>query len=128
MPKFSPQSLEKLATCDKDIQDIFNEVIRVLDCVVLEGYRDPEVQKQLFKAGKSKVEFGKHNVKPSKAIDVAPYPVDWNNLKRFYYFAGFVEGIAFMKGINLRWGGDWDGDHDLDDQSFNDLPHFELTH
>jgi len=29
-------------------------------------------------------------------------------------------------GIRLRWGGDWDGDTELDDNKFDDLPHFEL--
>ncbi len=29
-------------------------------------------------------------------------------------------------GIELRWGGDWDRDAEFDDQTFNDLPHFEL--
>jgi peptidoglycan LD-endopeptidase CwlK len=29
-------------------------------------------------------------------------------------------------GIEIRWGGDWDGDGDLSDHKFNDLPHFEL--
>ena len=28
---------------------------------------------------------------------------------------------------NMRWGGDWDKDFDLDDQTFNDLCHFELN-
>lgn len=29
-------------------------------------------------------------------------------------------------GWTLRWGGDWDGDHDLLDQVFDDLPHLEI--
>jgi hypothetical protein len=35
--------------------------------------------------------------------------------------------IAKRKGIELRWGGDWDRDGDRFDQSFNDLPHVELV-
>ena len=31
-----------------------------------------------------------------------------------------------MKGIPLRWGGDWDVDTELKDNDFDDLPHFEL--
>lgn len=28
--------------------------------------------------------------------------------------------------IEIRFGGDWDRDYDLDDQDFMDLVHFEL--
>ena len=68
----------------------------------------------------------KHNKLPSKAVDVAPYPIDWNDPDRFYHFAGYVRGIAEGMGIKIRWGGDWNGNFDLKDQNFYDLPHFEL--
>jgi hypothetical protein len=60
------------------------------------------------------------------AVDVAPYPVDWNDKERFYYFAGFVKGVASSLGISIRWGGDWNSDNNLKNQTFFDLPHFEL--
>ena len=47
-------------------------------------------------------------------------------IARWYYFGGFVLGTAEEMGIDIRWGGDWDSDRDLDDQSFDDLPHFEV--
>ena len=53
-------------------------------------------------------------------------PIDWNNKERFYLFAGFVKGIAAEMGIKLRLGADWDGDFTTRDQTFHDLPHFEL--
>ena len=59
-------------------------------------------------------------------IDVAPCPIQWNNSKRFYHFAGYVKGVADSLGIKICWGGDWDKDNDFDDQTFNDLVHFEL--
>ena len=43
------------------------------------------------------------------------------------YFAGMVMGIAKAKGIGVRWGGDWNQNKDLEDNGFDDLPHFELT-
>ena len=81
-----------------------------------------------FDEGRSKVKYpnGRHNAKPSKAGDVCPYPVDWDDLARFRYFAGFVLGVASQMGINIRWGGDWDSDTFTKDNKFNDLPHFEL--
>lgn len=61
------------------------------------------------------------------AVDVVPYPVDWQDRDRFHYFAGFVLGMATARGVKLRWGGDWDSDTEVDDNVFDDLPHFELA-
>lgn len=134
MPKFSKSSLDKLSTCDIRLQRVFNEVIKHRDCTILEGQRSKEVQDEHFRQGRSKVKFpnSKHNSSPSKAIDVAPYfsnapHIRWNDASSFYYFAGFVIGIAASMGIKLRWGGDWDSDGDTQNQTFNDLPHFELV-
>lgn len=104
------------------------KVVYSFDCTVLEGYRSPKRQHQLFMEGKSKVDAGesKHNASPSLAVDVAPCPIDWNDKERFYLFAGYVLGRADALGIKIRWGGDWDQDTLVDDQTFNDLVHFEL--
>jgi len=64
---------------------------------------------------------------PARAVDVVPYPIDWDDREGFYAFGGFVKGVASQKGIKIRWGGDWDSDNDLHDQNFIDLPHFELA-
>jgi hypothetical protein len=48
-------------------------------------------------------------------------------LARFYYLGAFVKQEADRLNIPLRWGGDWDNDHDLFDQTFYDLVHFELV-
>ena len=45
---------------------------------------------------------------------------------RWYYFGGFVLGTAEEMEIDVRWGGDWDSDRKLEDQTFHDLPHFEV--
>lgn len=128
MPKFSGRSISKLNSCDPRLQKVFKEVIKHWDCTILEGTRDEETQNEYFRTGKSKLKFpsSKHNSLPSKAIDAAPYPIVWEDTKRFYAFAGFVIGVAATMGITLRWGGDWDSDRDFSDQSFNDLPHFEI--
>jgi len=129
MPKFSQSSLDKLATCDRRLQQVFNEAIKHFDCTVTEGHRGEEAQNRAFAEGKSKLKFpfGNHNSMPSKAVDVYPYPIDMNDTKRFYYFAGFVMGIATSMGIKLRFGGDWDGDTQINDQKFNDLVHWEIV-
>jgi peptidoglycan L-alanyl-D-glutamate endopeptidase CwlK len=133
MAKFSKQSKERLETCDVRLQNIFNKVIDIFDCSVIVGHRNKAEQNMAYKAGKSKLKYpeSKHNKKPSLAVDVAPYPINYNlkslnNLKRWYYFAGVAKGIAYMLNINIRWGGDWDSDTDFADQTFNDLAHFEI--
>lgn len=63
---------------------------------------------------------------PCLAVDVVPYPVDWDDRERFAYFAGIVKGIAFSMGLEIRWGGDWDQDGKTLDEIFSDMPHFEL--
>tara|TARA_R110000822_G_scaffold93640_1_gene215264 strand:+ start:150 stop:536 length:387 start_codon:yes stop_codon:yes gene_type:complete len=127
MPKFSKTSLAKLDTCHPDLQRIFNEVIKTYDCSILEGHRSNERQKELYHQGKSKIKSGgKHNSLPSAAVDAAPYPIDWNDKNRFYHFAGRVQAVALMLDIKIRWGGDWNGDNNLKNQTFFDLPHFEL--
>lgn len=45
--------------------------------------------------------------------------------EHYCQLAGFYLGTAHILGIPLRWGGDWDDDRDLFDQSFDDLGHFE---
>ena len=134
MPSFSKASEEKLSQCHPDLQTLFNEVIKHFDCTILVGYRGEEEQNKAFEEGKSRVRFpdGDHNKMPSEAVDVSPYPIDWKNTKRFYYFAGFVmcmaEFLQYAGVINsgIGWGGDWDGDKDLDDQTLYDLVHFYI--
>ena len=128
MPKFGKTSRKKLATCDKRLQKFFNEVIKHVDCSILEGHRSAERQDKLFEEGKTKVKYpkGRHNASPSNAADVVPYPIDWDDRERFHLFAGFVLGIAQSMEINIRWGGDWNKNFEVDDNNFDDYPHFEL--
>jgi peptidoglycan LD-endopeptidase CwlK len=135
MPKFSQASLDKLSTCHPDLQILFNEVIKYVDCTIIEGFRDKDAQNKAFAEGKSQRQWpdGNHNQLPSLAVDVAPYPIDFNDVKRFYYFAGIVMGFSVklkQEGLiahDIRYGGDWNRDYDAKDNNFNDLVHFELV-
>ena len=128
MPRFGRRSKERLATCHEDLQKVFNEVIKHVDCSILCGYRNEEDQSAAVASGHSKAQYpnGRHNKVPSNAVDVAPYPIDWEDTERFTLFAGFVLGIAKSMGIDLIWGNDWDGDFKTKDTNFRDYPHFEL--
>ena len=128
MNKFSRTSAARLATCHPDLQKVITKALEVCDCSILCGHRSKEEQDALFLEGKSQLQYpnGKHNTLPSRAVDVAPYPIDWNDRERFSYFAGVVIGVGASMGIAIRWGGDWDSDFDLKDNKFDDLVHFEL--
>jgi peptidoglycan L-alanyl-D-glutamate endopeptidase CwlK len=128
MPRYSKRSKQRLATCDQRLQDVFNEVIKHVDCSVLEGHRSKERQNKLYDEKRTKVKYpnGRHNSSPSKAVDVTPYPVDWEDRERQTLFAGFVIGIGRGMGHKIRWGGDWDQDFQVMDNRFDDFPHFEV--
>lgn len=135
MPSFGGVSKANLVTCHPDLQIIFQEVVQHFDCAVIAGHRAEQLQRYLFGMELSQVDWpdSLHNSTPAMAADVVPYPVDWKDTDRFYHFAGLVRGIAIcfkqqeIITYDLRWGGDWDGDTELHDQSFMDLPHFELV-
>lgn len=127
MPRFSTKSRAHLRTCTPGIQQVFNKVIEKFNCTILEGSRGEVRQNGLFHDGLSRKQYpdSKHNVIPSEGIDAAPWPIDWKDRERFTYFAGYVKGIADSLGIKIRWGGDWDMDTEVDDNTFDDLCHFE---
>lgn len=139
---FGKKSKEKLSTCHKDLQLIMNEAIKIsnVDFGISEGYRSLEKQLQYFKEGKSKIDGitkkGKHNYKPSLAVDIFPYlenEANWDN-EHLSYLSGVIHAVSeilFAQGETthkIRWGGNWDMDGViLLDQSFDDRPHFELV-
>ncbi len=126
MPSFSERSSRELYSCDGLLIMLFETVVRRYDCTVLEGSRTPERQRYLLDIGRSRTLNSKHLHTPSRAVDVAPYPVQWKRVEPWYHFAGYVTAKAEEMGIRVRWGGDWDSDLDLLDQDFNDLAHWEI--
>src|SRR5689334_24400264 len=92
MPSFGASSMKQLGTCDERLQALFLDVVQFWDCQVLEGKRSEAQQIINVAHGVSKTLQSKHVYPlgvPSLAVDVAPYPVKWNDLHRFYVFAGF---------------------------------------
>lgn len=120
MPKFSEKSKLKLTTCHPELRKLFNEVIKHVDCTVIEGRRNEDRQNKLFEEGRTKVKYpnSNHNFIPSRAVDVVPYPIDWDNINRFHHFSGVVMGIASQMGLKVKWGGEF--------KNFFDGPHYEL--
>ena len=124
MFRFGKKSKELLKGVDARLVSVLNELIKIMDVTIIEGVRSSERQEELLKQGLSKVKYSKHM--EGKAVDLAPYPIDWDDLERFYYMGGMIRGIGKELGINVRWGGDWDSDGNIRDQSFNDLVHVEI--
>jgi peptidoglycan LD-endopeptidase CwlK len=125
---FSRASQLNLATCHEDIQMVLHAAIMIVDFSVLCGHRGEGAQNEAFLTGQSELSWpnGKHNTLPSKAVDIAPYPIKWEDTHRFAFVAGIIMELARVRGIKLRWGGDWDGDTETIDQSLADFGHFEL--
>lgn len=128
MAKLSDASIRKLATCESQLQEIIREAIKITDFSVICGHRSLEEQSELYRFGKSQKKGGesKHNVFPSLAVDLAPYPIDFADRDRFFYLAGIIKATAFKLGIKIRMGCDWNGDGQFRSEVFQDLGHFEL--
>lgn len=110
------------------LRQLFTEVARRTDIVVLDSQRGRAAQELAFRTGRSKARFGQsaHNWSPSIALDVCPLPVNWKNTKPFISLArNIVLPLAAEMKISLRWGGDWNGDG-IQNESFIDMPHYEL--
>ena len=68
------------------------------------------------------------------AVDVAPFPLDWNDLSKFDKIAkAMFEAQKQLKAegkipesTKLRWGADWDGDGKPRERGESDSPHFEI--
>jgi len=132
----SDVSLARLATVAQPLRDIVSTVSDQFPLMVVCGHRTKEAQDEACRLGRSKVEWpkSKHNTNPSIAVDLAPLKdgaIDWNDTALFRELANRMMFTAKARGVDLRWGGDWDGDgktrSDGDrDERFVDLPHFEL--
>jgi peptidoglycan L-alanyl-D-glutamate endopeptidase CwlK len=139
MPQFGTKSREVLDTVRPELVETMEIVVAEFNISALEGRRSWDRQAELLRQNKTKVGPGESKHNPPKladgtedqdwlsnAIDVVPYPIDWKDAKRFIYMAGMVIGVGRALGHDLRWGGNWDEDQVIiDDQNFDDLPHFE---
>jgi len=126
MPKFSAKSKRLVAKLHPSLRAICEEAIKEIDFTVMDSTRGRAAQELAFRRGNSKAHFGDsaHNYEPAIAMDLAPYPVDFDNIQRFKDLAAVILRIAKAKGVKLRWGGDWNMDGSTSDGW--DFPHFEL--
>ena len=130
---FSPSSLQKLNQCDKRLQDIANEAIKIFNFTIDQGYMDEAFTELMFKQGKSEVHWpnSKHNANPSLAMDIVPYwdgKIVWNDIKKWHFLLGIIWAIASEKGTQIRLGADWNRNFDFinSQNRFPDLGHVEI--
>lgn len=145
--KFGKVSNDKLATCHKDLQLILQVAIEIsnVDFGISEGHRSIERQKELYAQGRTSpgqvvtwvdgvTKLSKHNQNPSMAVDIFPWiqgKIKWDN-EHLSYLAGLIHGVAEMLLAQelithrIRWGGNFDMDGELVEESSTDRPHFEL--
>jgi len=119
-------------TLDPRLQRLVTRIRdEVCDIRLLYGYRTQDEQNLMYATGRSKLQYphSKHNRIPSLAVDITTTPVNLKAAKlreELSYIAGAAQYIAKEEGFQIRWGGDWDRDGDLDDNTFDDLFHFEI--
>ena len=125
MPRFGSRSRRRLKGGDTELVNVLNETIKLMDITVIEGVRSKDRQAELLEKGATKVKYSKHM--EGKAVDIAPYPIQWKDRERFHYMGGIIRGVASQMGVKVRWGGDWDSDGEIKDNNFDDLVHIELV-
>ena len=124
MPRFGKRSKQRLKGVKPELVNVLNELVKIMDVTIIEGLRSQERQNELVAKGASKTKYSKHI--EGKAVDLAPYPINWKDRERFHYMGGMVRGIGKQLNVNIRWGGDWDSDGEVADNSFDDLVQVEI--
>lgn len=125
---FGYGSLKHRDSLHPDLQRVLDEAIKTYNFSIICGHRNETDQNKAYAEGKSQKKWpeSKHNSWPSRAADLAPFPVDWNDRARFHVMMGHVESAAIRLGIAVRFGWDFN-QNGKDDDRFKDLPHVELV-
>ena len=116
--KLGSRSRQNLSGVHPDLVAVVKRAIEItgVDFTVIEGVRNINRQRELYKAGRSTTMNSRHIT--GHAVDMVPWPVDWNDLERFEVMSEAMKTAAEELDIPIVWGGDW--------KSFYDAPHFEL--
>ena len=149
--KLSVTSLKRLEGVKKSLKNVVLRAIEIseVDFTVLEGVRTKEQAYINYGKGRTAAQLQAKGV-PTKyaqpklakvtwlnnplgskhmtgdAVDLAPYPIDWNDLKRFDQVAEAMFKAAKELNVPIRWGADWDNDGIFREKGETDSPHFEI--
>lgn len=123
--KFGNTSRKRMEGVHPDLVRVAERALSygILDLTVVPygGLRTLEDQKKLVARGASKTLNSLHRVQSTgygHAIDLAPYPIDWNDIERFKMMMALMFRAAMEEDVYIRAGGMW--------PSFKDYPHFDL--
>ena len=137
--RLGAQSRARLRGVHPDLIKVVELAITLsrVDFMVLEGVRTKARQLELYAQGRTKpgpvvtwTKTSNHFVKADGhglAVDLCPYPVDWDDLTKFDAIAAAMFEAAKRLGIAIRWGADWDRDGKPRERGETDSPHFELA-
>ena len=127
-PYLGPRSLLRLRGVHPDLFAVVKYAISMqskLDFTVVCGLRSLSRQSELFAAGLTRTMASRHLT--GHAVDLAPMvngKVVWSS-PAFRPLSALILTAAHMLQVTVRWGGDWNG-NGKSDESFIDMPHFEL--
>jgi peptidoglycan L-alanyl-D-glutamate endopeptidase CwlK len=129
MAQLSSRSIDNLAQAHIFLRTVMVEAIKDFDFIIICGHRGEAEQERAFGLHTTKAHFGQspHNYTPSLAVDCCPNPVNWNDTKAFLAMGKHIIDVSKKLSIAITWGADWDGDGNLLNNHFTDMPHFELT-
>lgn len=127
-------SLARLIGVDETLVNVVKRAIEIseVDFTVLEGVRTLARQRELYAQGRTapgKIVTWTMNSKhiEGKAVDLVPYPMDWNDLSKFDKIKDAVFKAAAEQGVKVRWGADWNGNGKPREKGEYDSPHFEIS-
>lgn len=147
------RSLERLNGVHPDLASVVKRAIELTtqDFSVLEGVRTDKRQRELYGQGRTAAELRAAGVDPKlakpsmqkvtwtlksnhfkqkdgygHAVDLVPYPLDWNALAKFDAIATAMLQAADDIGVTIRWGADWDQDGNWRERGESDNPHWEI--
>ena len=132
--KLGKTSLARLQGVDETLVNVVKRAIEIseVDFSVLEGVRTLERQRELYAQGRTapgKIVTWtmKSRHIEGKAVDLVPYPLDWNDLEKFNKIKDAMFQAAKELDVNLRWGADWNGNGEYREKGEYDSPHFEIN-
>lgn len=133
MATFSAASEVTLVGVHPKLVEVCRAAITIIDFKVMDGVRTLAESQANQISGVSRLKDptkSKHLPQAdgfSHAVDLAPWPINWQDTEMFCVLAGVMFTCAFQLGVRLRWGGDWNSDRSTKDERFRDYGHFELV-
>ena len=132
--KLGKTSLARLQGVDEMLVNVVKRAIEIseVDFTVMEGVRTLERQRELYAQGRTapgKIVTWtmKSRHIEGKAVDLVPYPLDWNDLDKFNKIKDAMFQAARELDVNLRWGADWNSNGEYREKGEYDSPHFEIN-